>query len=234
MQEIKKLLTPYNVGQTKKRYGSEFDGGYILSEDLVNTCKRVYSLGVANEFSIDIQMAEMGKMVYQYDINFCQTPQTPNMKFKQLFIDNNTLKSELIETGGIDDDSNLLLMDIEGGEYDVILNSEDLLKNFSQISLELHFITFEKKVKSLLEKLNQTHTLIHLHANNVVLSTQHENFIKGKGVVDDIPDLLELTYIKNDKFTDKEIMKEKIPTSIDKKNLPNLPEVEISWWLTNN
>jgi hypothetical protein len=231
MEEIKNLLTPYDIGHTKKRYGSDFDGGYILSDDLVQTCDRVYSLGIANEFSIDVQMAEMGKMVYQYDIDFCQTPQIPNMKFKQLFIDNNSLRGELIETGGMGNDNNLLLMDIEGGEYDVILNSEDLLENFSQISLELHYATFEKKLPSLLDKLNKTHTLIHIHANNWVLTSQHENFINGKGIVNGIPDLLELTYIKNDKFLNKEIMKEKIPTSIDKKNINHLPEVELSWWV---
>lgn len=231
MKEIKKLLTPYDIGHSKKRYGSDFDGGYVLVENLVDTCKRVYSLGIANEFSIDLQMAEMGKMVYQYDVNFCQTPKIPNMVFKQLFIDNHSLSRELIETNGTSDDDNLLLMDIEGGEYDVIINSVDLLDNFSQISLELHYVTFEKRLKDLLNKINKTHTLVHIHANNWVLTDAHEKFINGKGIVDDIPDLLELTYVKNDKFLSKEVMKEKIPTPIDRRNSPNLPEIELSWWI---
>jgi hypothetical protein len=33
--EIKKLLTPYDY-QNLKRYGSVYDGAYVLSEDLLN------------------------------------------------------------------------------------------------------------------------------------------------------------------------------------------------------
>jgi hypothetical protein len=232
MKEIKKLLTPYDTEYTKKRYGSDTDGGYVLLEEIVNSSKRVYSLGIHNEFAIDIQLANLGKKVFQYDCNFCSTPQSENLKFKQLYIDHISLMEELNLTGGIENDKNILLMDIEGGEYDVIINSpSELLNSFSLISLELHFLTRETKLESLLKKINETHILTHIHANNWVLSQDHQNYINGPGIVDEVPDLLELTYIKKSKVTKKSIMLSKSPTIYDKKNAPNLDDLELSWWL---
>jgi len=232
MKKIKKLLTPYDTNMTKKRYGSDSDGGYVLIEEVVGSCTRVYSLGIDKEFSIDLQLAEMNKKVFQYDCNFCVVPYHENMEFKQLFITNKTLKEELISTGGTDDDKNILLMDIEGSEYDVVINSDtELLNSFSLISLELHYATKEPKIENLLEKMNETHLLVHIHANNWVLSKEHQNYINGPGIVDGVPDLLELTYVKKTKISNSKVMSEKVPTIYDRKNTPYLEEVQLDWWI---
>lgn len=231
MKELKNLLTPFDVGHEKIRLGNESDGGYVLSLDVVEKSKRVYSLGIFDEFSIDVNLADMGKMVYQYDKNFCSVPKHQNMIFKQLFIDANTLREELKNTGGLSDCNNILLMDIEGGEYDVILNSGDLMDNFSLISIELHYVLSNQKTKSLLQKINETHTLIHIHANNWVLSKEHQHHIGMAGIRENVPDLLELTYVKNDTFTEKRVSNEKCPSKLDKKNSRDYDEVQMDWWV---
>jgi hypothetical protein len=86
-------------------------------------------------------------------------------------------------------------MDIEGGEYPWLLQTnEEQLKKFKQIVIEFHGIsddgwnsTYADKVKCL-EKLSQTHYIVHAHGNNFA------KVIKG------IPDVIELTCVNKDLF----------------------------------
>ena len=98
-------------------------------------------------------------------------------------------------------------MDIEGGEYQWLLYiTEEQLNKIKQIVIEFHGITndsfncnYNDKIKCL-EKLNNTHYLIHAHGNN--------NSFVNNG----IPHVIELTYINKNYFT-----------SIPKLNTQSLP-----------
>ena len=86
-------------------------------------------------------------------------------------------------------------MDIEGSEYPWLLQIDEIqLNKFKQIVIEFHGITndnwdcnYNDKVKCL-EKLSKTHYIVHAHGNNFGL------------VVDNIPDVIELTYINKNYF----------------------------------
>jgi uncharacterized Rossmann fold enzyme len=86
-------------------------------------------------------------------------------------------------------------MDIEGGEYPWLLQiDETQLNKFKQIVIEFHGITndswgcnYNDKVKCL-EKLLNTHYLIHAHGNNY------------GPVQNNIPDVIELTYVNKNYF----------------------------------
>jgi len=145
-------------------------------------------------------------------------------------MDAQAVEQELKGSGAFSDGENMLLMDIEGGEYDVVLNSRDLLRNFSQICLELHSVPTSKHIEALPRRLNQTHTLIRIHANNWVLWPDYKSYTGRSGIKHELPDLLELTYVRNDTFSTKRMSKEKSPTPMDKKNIPNFREVEMGWW----
>ena len=227
---INDLLTPFDVGHAKRRLGNNADGGYVLSEELLDSAQHVYSLGISTDCQIDLELAEAGKKVYQYDKDNCVTPTHPNMRFKQMWIGGESFQREIKMTGGAERSNNLLLMDIEGGEYDVVLNSGDLLNHFSQICLELHAVLTNTNIESLLNRLNQTHTLIHIHANNWVLWPDYKSYTGHSGIKNGLPDLLELTYVRNDTFTTRRMSQEKSPTPIDKRNIPNFREVEMGWW----
>lgn len=87
-------------------------------------------------------------------------------------------------------------MDIEGGEYPWLLNiNESQLSKFKQIVIEFHGITndgwncvYNDKVKCL-EKLSKTHYIVHAPGNN------------NGPIVNNIPDVIELTYINKKYFT---------------------------------
>jgi len=229
-ERIKDLLIPFEVGHTKRRLGNDGDGGYVLSEQLLNSAMRVYSLGIFTDCQIDLELANAGKQVYQYDKNPCDTPLHPKMQFKQMLVDGESFQKELKLTGGLGQSDNLLLMDIEGGEYDVVLEATAVLPSFSQICLELHTVLTNRKTEQLLDALNRTHTLIHIHANNWVLWPGYENYTGHAGIVGGLPDLLELTYVRNDTYASKVAWRSKSPTAIDKKNIARFQEVELDWW----
>ena len=59
----------------KRRVGGPNDGGYVMLNDLdrIGVC---YSLGIGFEVSWDLEMAEWGALVYQYD-NTVDGPPSP-------------------------------------------------------------------------------------------------------------------------------------------------------------
>jgi hypothetical protein len=89
-------------------------------------------------------------------------------------------------------------MDIEGGEYPWLLSIDEVkLNKFKQIVIEFHGITsngwgchINNKFECL-EKLSKTHYLVHAHGNNHA-STKNN-----------IPDVIELTYINKNLFYEK-------------------------------
>jgi hypothetical protein len=118
-------------------------------------------------------------------------------------------------------------MDIEGGEYTWIesLSSDDL-KKFKQIAIEMHFINndgldikYELK-KKCLKKLFETHYIIHIHANN------------GCGTINNIPNVVEITYLRKDIIGDNIIYnKSPLPDSLlDYPNVENKPEINLNFF----
>ena len=111
-------------------------------------------------------------------------------------------------------------MDIEGGEYPWLLEiDENQLKKFKQIVIEIHGITndgwncnYNDKVKCL-EKLSKTHYIVHAHGNNNGL------------VVNNIPDVIELTYV-NKNYFNSPVDFNSVPLPIVGLDFPNWSEKE--------
>jgi hypothetical protein len=98
----------------------------------------------------------------------------------------------------------------------------------SQICMELHYVTQHPPCLDLLILLNSEFDLFHIHANNNVLRRE---IFKKSGVVDDLPDVVELTFVRKDKFKSSE--SETVPypiAGLDIKNQPDLPDVPMNWW----
>src|ERR1700736_3407822 len=61
------LLTPYDLPKRSKiRLGHNFDGGYIVDDDLASI-STVYGFGVGNEISFEYDLARRGKRIYMHD-----------------------------------------------------------------------------------------------------------------------------------------------------------------------
>ena len=195
------LLKVYHIDK-KCRLGSSCDGGYIHAEldGVLYDCYISAGISTEESFSRDF--------IHRYNMNECNSfgfdgtiatypvQYTTNISFikKNINSFNNANNSDLsILTNTYN--SIFLKMDIEGGEYPWLLSMDEYrLKKFKQIVIEFHGITddnwnckYTDKIKCL-EKLANTHYIVHAHGNNY-----------GK-VVNNIPDVIELTYINKNYF----------------------------------
>jgi hypothetical protein len=243
IERIKNLLTPYYINDLK-RYGGNSDGGYILSESLLNNSNIIYSYGVGPEehyINFDKHMSFLNKKVYLYDASINGLwGNDPNFIFKKEYVNSKNILTHISENGHLSETEMILKMDIEGNEFDTIINSEStLFKYFNQITIEVHdilnshdeanlVINNDNEEKrwlnkiNLFEKLNTYYKLVHIHGNNY-----------SRAKTNGICDVVELTYIRNDTFNnDLEISKLQCPIpDLDFPNNPYDNDVQMNWWI---
>ena len=177
MIEIFAFLKPSIIkGLQPSRVGNEGDGSYYLLPDFSNQdC--VFSIGIGNEISFDNQLIHsVGKIIMiDHTIpEFTPPHRSMTMLHKKMSLiqsDQEVNFSQLFRTYPSKD--YILKMDIEGDEWNILnsIDSKDLAK-FRQIVIELHGITKLKssnlrlEVLKILKKINYTHAVFFLHANN--------------------------------------------------------------------
>jgi len=226
------LLRVYNFDK-KVRCGCKGDGGYVFGEvDGGYDC--YISAGIANEESFSRDF------INKYDINkensfgFDGSIQD----YPYHFTKNITFLKKNISNRNDDTNSDLsfltdkyndifLKMDIEGGEYPWLSSmNEEKLNKFKQIVIEFHGIANDQwgtkygdKIKCL-EKLNNTHYLIHAHGNNF------------SQIINSIPNVIELTYINKRFFsTLPEFNKQPLPIeNLDFRNGGGKPDVNLNFY----
>jgi len=194
------LLQVYNFDK-KVRCGTTSDGGYVFAE-LEGGYDCYISAGISNEESFSRDFINKYNMTKDNSYGFDGTIEDYPYRYtnKISFIkknihsindDKHTNLSFLTEKY----DNIFLKIDIEGGEYPWLLEiDETRLDKFKQIVIEFHGITndgwgcnYNEKIKCL-EKLAQTHYIVHAHGNN------------HGPVVNRIPDVIELTYVNKKYF----------------------------------
>jgi hypothetical protein len=194
------LLQVYHFDK-KVRCGLNRDGGYVLAE-LDGEYDCYISAGISDEesFSRDFinkyNLNEYNCFGFDGTINNYPYHYTKKISFIKKNInsfndDNNCNLSFLTNKY-----NNIFLkMDVEGGEYPWLLQiDETQLDKFKQIVIEFHGITndgwncsYADKVRCL-KKLSKTHYIVHAHGNNY------------GPVVNNIPDVIELTYVNKKYF----------------------------------
>ena len=234
--ELQKLLHIAKVeGLELVRTGCEHDGGYILLDDF-HAGDIAYSFGISTDVSWDKDMAGRGYDVFMYDHTIDALPEE-NPRFhweKHGIADGHTQDSrlktldELIKANHHEDRHNMILkMDVEGAEWGFFEQvSSETLSQFSQMTFEVHEIIKHPNpefVLSALRKINQTHQLIHIHANNY--SGLYIAF--GDKIFCNV---LELSYVLRSKYTFFENYDVNLPLSIDEANTPSFPEIELGRW----
>jgi hypothetical protein len=205
--ELLRLMKPQPCPMPLVRLGGCGDGAYLIPDDLdgIEAC---FSPGVDNfknfedeltlGYGIQCHMCDFASDIEQF--------QTPLVEGHQTF-DKKWLDPDgVIDSISLDDWVNrycpgsqdlILQMDIEGAEYKNILASDPvLLSRFRIIVLELHWLCDAVKegessqLFALLQKLYQTHRVVHAHANNCC----GEHIDPGSGI--SIPNIIELTYLR--------------------------------------
>ena len=228
-------LTLYTSPYSKKRIGKNNDGGYVIVE-LPGRYDIFLSGGISDDISFENHLLSLYPELtcHAFDGTINYTPNGDRIVYhrQNLGNTNNLFLTNLDQYFQKYNDI-FLKIDIEGHEFRLLPVVE--LSKVKQLVVEIHSpgdiqlypdyfrglsdIT-NNVMFNLLEKINNTHTLVHLHANNGC------KMQKINGI--DVPHVFELTYIRNE-FVDTRIKNTlPLPTSLDMKNIVGNPDYILS------
>jgi len=217
---IKKLY-PVETNFELIRIGSENDGGYLIPNDLENI-EICFSPGTSDNCSFELDLAEnYGITSYMCDWSVNNSPIIHNKlnflkKYLGVINDNKYIRLENWFESIMPQKECILQMDIEGSEYNVILDTKDeILSKFRIIIIEFHnldmlFNEFSNKIISaVFEKILNNFRVVHIHPNNCSPS------FKYKGI--EIPPVMEFTFLNINRIDSFE-RSSKFPHKLDSDN----------------
>jgi hypothetical protein len=219
---VMRMLRPHRVeGFSKVRLGRFFDGGYVMLDHFENM-DAAYSLGVSDDVSWDLDVANRGIPVFQYDHSITELPlQHELFNWEKIGIASESdpdrgldTVPNLITKNGHERSINLLLKcDIEGHEWAIFsAMPKATLSKFRQIVVEVHYLdnlhdgVFANAVRSALSNILASHRVVHIHGNNFATWT-----VVG-GVT--FPAVLEITFARLDTGVFS-VSDEIFPTALD-------------------
>jgi len=247
MDNVEKFINEikaYDVGFDKIRLGSKHDGGYVVLRELCKATDLVYSFGIGDNISFELDFANNfpWTQLKLFDPMINKIPQQhKNFTFIKEGIGNNYgnfNKMSDIHTNA------LLKMDIEWDEWDALDNLNiKTLKRFTQMVIEFHIIHVEprsnltpyflKFYKHTLEyvndylfgiyyrvmkKLNIFFNCFHIHANNSLPLISIDEYR--------IPPLLEMSFVRRDLVSSIKEIKESFPVKgLDFSNKIDRPDI---------
>lgn len=233
-------------GYNKIRIGRKLDGGYIMLDNQKISYDLLLSCGISNDISFEDDFIDKYNIkCYAFDGTINSLPNTTkNIEFYKKNISNTNTETTTNLLDIIDLHENIFLkMDIETNEFQwiEILETKHLLK-LGQIVIEFHFvhnnnvdnlftrlsfpISIERRINCL-KKIQKTHYLVHLHANNCC-GTMIYNGIN-------VPNVFECTYIRKDLCNNLEYGTDNIPNILlDYKNVNYNDEIKLSGYPYSN
>ncbi|MDQ8205600.1 FkbM family methyltransferase [Pelagicoccus sp. SDUM812003] len=179
IENLLRLLRPVSAEKNLIRLGPSCDGGYLVPDDL----KDIYaciSPGVSTVSDFEIDCAERGMKVMLADRTVDQPPSNhPNFSFLKKHVGSYNDETYITIDKCISllkpplNSDLLLQMDIEGAEYETILNiSPEGMSKFRIIVVEFHYLDqlwnrpFYRIASRVFEKILSTHACVHMHPNN--------------------------------------------------------------------
>ena len=228
-------LVIYQVSRQKVRIGKPYDGGYVVF-DLPGGYDAIISGGISNDISFEQAVLNYHPVpCLAFDGTISGLPEDdPRITFYRKNVGKEESETLSNLHGHIEPYSNLFMkIDIEGHEFRLFPTfSEDQMKKIKQLVIEIHTpgdiqlhpgyfkglsdIT-HKHMFEMLEKINRTHTLVHLHPNNGCKTHWVDGIM--------LPNVFECTFIRNDFVDNKQPNTNLIPQSIDMPNVPSDPIV---------
>ncbi|MBC7981240.1 MAG: FkbM family methyltransferase [Armatimonadetes bacterium] len=216
-------VRPLTTNHELIRMGSEYDGGYLLPNDLtgINAC---FSPGVSNTSDFEVQIADLGIKCYMADYSVEAPPLNHALfEFERKFLgaENNQIFMTLenwVSRNAPEGNDLLLQMDIEGYEYDVILNtSSQILQRFRIIVIEFHDLEhmLDKLgfflINSTFAKLLQDFEIVHIHPNNI--KKANRAIYKSS----EVPSVIEVTFLRKDRIEISTVTNQ-FPHKLDRPN----------------
>src|ERR1700722_19015791 len=204
--ELIRKLAPQDSGPELIRIGGPGDGGYLIPDDL-DGIEYCFSPGVNTISDFENELADRGIRCFLADYSV-EAPAIlrPEFIFDKKFLGSTnsgrfftlaSWKDKYLTdyTGDL-----ILQMDIEGAEYQVILNATDeLLSQFRILVIEFH--SLDRLLDPLLfgiisacfEKLLESFCVVHIHPNNFYGSVK-------RGEIE-IPRIMEFTFLNKKRIT---------------------------------
>jgi phosphotransferase system HPr-like phosphotransfer protein len=232
IRDLIRLLRPVAINRDLVRIGGQADGGYLVPDDL-DGLQVVVSPGVANEISFDLDLAARGIDVLMADGSVAGPPVDHarfhfQNKFLAVYDDERHVRLDslcnviALKPGN----DRMLQMDIEGAEYEAILDaSDDTLKSFRTMVIEFHYLDrlFNPfpfcLIKATFQKLLRHHHVVHIHPNN---------YSKVKRVQEiEIPAVMEFTFYRKDRamvLADRKLV---FPHALDRDNVSYKPSLSL-------
>lgn len=217
-----RMVKPHTCSAPLIRIGGFTDGGYLVPDDFsgIQTC---FSPGVSNVANFESELATKGIRSFMADYSVDEPPtQNPMFNFEKKFLgpandEKHTTLDSWVSRHAPDDNDMILQMDIEGGEYGVILTTDpQLLARFRIIVIEFHHLNelwsargFEV-IFSTFAKLMEHFDVVHIHPNNC-----HPPII-NEGIA--IPPFIEFTFLRKDRCPHK-VPTTHFPHVLDRKNM---------------
>jgi hypothetical protein len=231
IQQTLLRLWPFDPGIPLVRLGRDFDGGYLVPDDLdgIVAC---FSPGVDRHASFEQDLARRGVRCHLLDASVeGPPPGCDGMSFERLFLGSSdtearTTLGEWVTRHEPQTTGDLLLqMDIEGAEFDVVPNVDAaLLRRFRVVVIEFHKLDWvaqpfvRERMEEVFAKLAIDFVPVHLHANN----TSHARAIGPLRV----PRAVEVTYLRRDRCRSL-TARETLDHPLDRDNVPDRPAVFI-------
>lgn len=230
-------LRPQDCGKELIRIGGPADGGYLVPDDL-DGIEYCFSPGVNTISDFENQLADQGIKSFLADYSIEAPPiLRPEFTFDKKYLGstNNdrffTLQSWKDKyLKGYNGDL-ILQMDIEGAEYEVILNvPDDLLSQFRILVIEFHSLQmiFDPLAFGLLSscfrKLLESFCVVHIHPNNAGDMVKRGNI--------EVPTTMEFTFLNRRRVT-RQTPVETFPNELDAPNSPHGKDMRLPqcWYM---
>lgn len=187
------------------RIGDQTDGGYLISNDL-DDIEACFSPGVAETASFELELARRGIRSYLADFSVNAAPiKNELFHFEKKYLGNTnnevymTLEAWVKKNIKNEEKDLLLQMDIEGAEYDVLMDaSPEIIKRFRIILIEFHDLISlvdpfgYKIINTVFSNLLKSHAIVHIHPNNVSQPIKVGKYF--------IPPTMEFTFLRRDRI----------------------------------
>ena len=213
------------------RFGEKNDGGYLLCGNLLNGVGAAYSYGISgyDGWGCDVS-TRLSVPLHQYDCFNTTQPSCPSGRpvfhaecvagtrshdeEGRLF---DSLQSQFARNGDAEK-SLVVKMDVEGAEWDSILQTPDeVLARIDQLVFEFHGVSDTGRYLPVLAKLKRIFEIVHLHFNNFACVGAGAPFPAWA---------YEVTFVNKRLADVDEAARVALPSTLDAPNHPAVPDCQ--------
>jgi Methyltransferase FkbM domain len=229
-------MRPLTTEHELVRIGGLGDGGYLVPGDLagVDAC---FSPGVSTVSTFEQELADRGIPCFLADHSVDGPAiQHPQFHFQKKFLGADAGPGRLRLSDWVRECApgmreGLLQMDIEGSEFEVILDTDmSIWARFRILVIEFHHLqTLQERmgfalIDMALRKLLRVFEVVHLHPNNSAPPAE----IAGL----QIPSVLEISFLRRDRIHRRD-WTVSFPHALDRPNIPDRPDYPLpACWYT--